>query len=178
MASSQGKMQAIILAAGLGKRMRSSMSKVMHPVLGKPMIWRILKTLNRLDLERIHIVLGHNAEQVESYIQKCIDHSELTVPISMHKQEPQLGTGHAVMAAQKGLNDFPGNILVVPGDCPLLSEETVHLLVDTHYKQHADLTLLTSILDNAKGYGRIIRSAQGQVLGIVEEKILQTKKKK
>ncbi len=101
-------------------------------------------------------MLGHNAEQVENCIQKSIDCSDFTIPISIHKQEPQLGTGHAVMAVQKELDDFQGNILVLPGDCPLLSEETMHLLIDLHYDQQADLTILTSVLDDPQGYGRII----------------------
>ena len=102
------KMRAVVLAAGLGKRMRSDTAKVMHPVLGMPMIWRILQTLNQLhqSLEEVYVILGHNAEQVEKSIERYRQVFKPRIAISTHIQEPQLGTGHALMALREVLSDF------------------------------------------------------------------------
>lgn len=172
---SDNKVRAVVLAAGLGKRMRSSTAKVLHPVLGKPIIWRVLKTLDELtkqgtDLEQIHIVIGHNAPEVENYVKQCIETSQLHCPITFHKQDQQLGTGHALMTVQSALNEFQGNVLVVPGDCPLLTSDILGSLILHHKKQGSKLTILSTELDKPTGYGRILRSTTGEVLGIVEEK--------
>ncbi len=179
---SDNKLSAVVLAAGLGKRMQSSEAKVLHPVLGKPIIWRVLKAIDEIskqmaNLEQIHIVVGHNAEQVEAYIKQCIEAKEFQRPIFFHKQEKQLGTGHALMSAQKALSGFQGNILVVSGDCPLLTSDSLTSFLLEHKEKQSDLTILTTKLENPSGYGRIVRSKQGQVLGIVEEKDASEKEK-
>ncbi len=172
---SNSKVRAVILAAGLGKRMRSTTAKVMHPVLGKPIIWRVLKALDQLkekgiDLAQIDIVVGHNAQQVENYVKECTAQSQFKCPIVFHKQESQLGTGHALMSVQAELSEFQGTLIVAPGDCPLLTTDILNSLVTKHKEQKSDLTVLTTILDKPTGYGRVLKSAQGDVCGIVEEK--------
>jgi len=180
--NSEKRVRAVVLAAGLGKRMQSTTSKVLHPVLGKPIIWRLLKALDGVtkeivDLEQIHIVVGHNAQQIEDYVEQCQETSQFNCPIFFLKQEDQLGTGHALMAAQEVLNDFQGDLLVVPGDTPLLTSDLLDSLFLLHKKEKSDLTLLSTIFDNPKGYGRVLRSEQGEVLAIIEEKDASSKQK-
>jgi len=183
--SQEKQMRAVILAAGLGKRMQSETAKVLHPVLGRPMIWRILETLNQLNksiqstpersgtglgtLEEVHVVLGHNAEQVEHSIEQYRQEFKPGLKISLHIQKPQLGTGHALMSLT-ALDNFKGDVIVLPGDCPLLTEEILDLLLDAHFGQKANVSLLTTELDDPTGYGRILRSASKKIIGIVEDK--------
>ena len=169
---SNSKLRAVVLAAGLGKRMQSSEAKVLHPVLGKAIIWRVLKALDGIskqvaNLEQIHIVVGHNAEQVEAYVKQCIETKEFQCPIFFHKQEEQLGTGHALMSAQEALNDFQGNVLILPGDCPLLTSDSLNPFLLEHKEKQSDLTILSAKLENPSGYGRIVKTEQGKVLSIV-----------
>lgn len=172
-AKSNNKLRAVVLAAGMGKRMHSAQSKVLHPILGKSIIWRVLKaidSINIADLDQIHIIVGHNAEQVESHINQSIEAKEFRSKIFFHKQEEQLGTGHALMCAQSALKDFAGNVLIIPGDCPLITDKVLDQFISKHIDKNADLTILSTEIDNPHGYGRIVRSKQGEVLGIVEEK--------
>ena len=191
--SSKRKMKAVVLAAGLGKRMHSETAKVMHPVLGQPMIWRILQTLNQLsqslksvsadlapgqiNLEEVYVVLGHNPEQVEKSIDQYRQEFKPTLTISTHVQRPQLGTGHALMSLH-ALDGFRGDVIVLPGDCPLLTKEILTSLIDIHMNKKAHFSLLTTELDDPAGYGRILRSASQQILGIVEDKDASDKEKR
>jgi bifunctional UDP-N-acetylglucosamine pyrophosphorylase/glucosamine-1-phosphate N-acetyltransferase len=166
MATRQAPTRAIVLAAGEGKRMRSEKPKVLHDILGQAILWRVIDTLDRLDLEHIHVVIGHGAKEVRTYLSAC----SWKTPTSIHVQEQQLGTGHAVLQVEKALADFDGNILVVYGDTPLLTVKTLEGLLDEHVNQKADLSLITTIVPDPKGYGRILRSPKGPITGIVENK--------
>jgi bifunctional UDP-N-acetylglucosamine pyrophosphorylase/glucosamine-1-phosphate N-acetyltransferase len=142
---------AIVLAAGKGKRMKSDLPKVLHPVMGRPMIEILLDTLISLGIQKIVTVIGFKADDVKTAL-KSYDHQ-----ISYAIQSEQLGTGHAVLMAEPELRDFAGDILVVAGDVPFLSSQTIASLIDTHQKEKAAATVLSSVPPDPTGYGRIIR---------------------
>lgn len=166
--------RAIVLAAGLGKRMKSQRPKVLHEVLGKAIITRVLDALDDALVEHIHIVLGHGREQVEEYLQANPPRTKY----SLHVQEPQLGTGHAVMQVADALNGFLGTLLVCAGDTPLLSSITLSRLIEEHEGQKASVSLLSTIVDDPKNYGRIVRDTTGRVTHIVEDKDANEAEKK
>lgn len=152
---------AILLAAGKGTRMRSKRPKVLHPLCGKPMLEHLLDALDELELDRKITVIGHGAEEVQQYLE---GRTEWVL------QEEQLGTAHAVATAAPLLGHERGYTLVLNADTPLLTAETLQQLLDLSQKSGAAVTLLTAVMDNPKGYGRILRSPEGQIRGIVEEK--------
>ncbi len=153
-------LNVIILAAGQGKRMHSALPKVLHPLAGKPLLGHVLDTARALHATRICVVHGHGGEQVRA---------TLDVPdIHWVMQEPQLGTGHAVLQAIPHLDAVSSApTLVLYGDVPLISVATLHRLLDA--ARDGALALLTAHLDNPHGYGRIVRET-GKVTCIVEEK--------
>ncbi|MFZ7104735.1 MAG: bifunctional UDP-N-acetylglucosamine diphosphorylase/glucosamine-1-phosphate N-acetyltransferase GlmU [Peptococcaceae bacterium] len=159
---------AIVLAAGQGTRMKSELPKVLHRVMGKPMLEHVLSTLSKVQVDRKILVLGHGAEKIQESLQ---DRTEFVY------QREQLGTGHAVMQAEDLLDQDMKNVLVVCGDTPLLRAETLDRLIAKHDDSDAVVTILTSIIDNPEGYGRIIRQ-NGQVIAIVEEKDAAEEEKK
>jgi bifunctional UDP-N-acetylglucosamine pyrophosphorylase / glucosamine-1-phosphate N-acetyltransferase len=165
-AAKQKPVRAIVLAGGQGKRMKSALPKVLHEVLGQPILARLLRALDKLDLEHIHIVIGHQADQIRAFVPTLSLHT----PVSLHLQEPQAGTGHAVMQVEPGLAGFEGTLLVVPSDAPLLSGATLVSLISIHEAEKADVTLLTTIVEDPKSYGRIVRNEDGTVQAIVEHK--------
>jgi len=149
-------MNVVILAAGQGKRMRSDLPKVLHPLAGKPMLAHVLDTVRQLAPSRICVVVGHGGERVREQLPGS--------DITWVTQEPQLGTGHAVMQALPQL-DTAVPTLVLYGDVPLIRAETLRRLkADEH-----QLALLTVCLDNPQGYGRIVR-VEDRITRIVEEK--------
>ncbi len=153
--------KAIVLAAGKGTRMKSKLPKVLHKAGGKELINQVFDILKKINIDEIIAVLGHGAELVET---------KLAHPARVVLQKEQLGTGHAVMQAADhiGAGD---EILVICGDTPLFTEDTLNQALEMHQNSQAAVTVLTSIIENPKGYGRIIRSNNGDtVLGIVEEK--------
>ncbi|MBI5786258.1 MAG: NTP transferase domain-containing protein, partial [Rhodocyclales bacterium] len=151
-------MNVVILAAGQGKRMHSDLPKVLHPIAGKPMLAHVADTARKLGAGNTCVVYGHGGEQVRE---------ALAAPdLTWAKQEPQLGTGHAVLQALPQL-DPAAPTLVLYGDVPLIRAETLARLLKV--SQDGTLALLTVRLPNPKGYGRIVR-AQGRVTRIVEEK--------
>lgn len=164
--SSQAPVRAVVLAAGQGKRMKSSRAKVLHDVLGKPIISRIIDALDKVAVEKIHVVVGHAAEQVVSFLQE----NPGKVEVSTHLQSPQLGTGHALQQVVPDLGSFKGTLLVTVGDTPLLSSETLRELIAAHQRDRAVVSLLTALVDDPKKYGRIIRDRDGHVAKIVEDK--------
>lgn len=149
---------AIVLAAGKGTRMKSSLCKVMHPVLNKPMIGHIVSTLKAAHVDRIVVVVGHGAESVKEYLNDSVEYA---------LQEPQLGTGHAVMQASC-LEREDGDTIVLCGDGPCIQKETI--LNAFHANENYACTVLTSVLDKGGNYGRIIRNEDGMVEKIVEAK--------
>lgn len=151
---------AIILAAGQGTRMKSKIPKVLHKVAGISMLEHVLDTLRKADVNRKIVILGHGAELIE----KTLDDE-----IEIVYQREQLGTGHAVMQANDLLNVSDKTILVLCGDTPLLKSETINKLEEKHHSSNAVITVLTAVIDDPQGYGRIIRDDKG-IKAIVEEK--------
>lgn len=153
------KLGVIILAAGQGTRMKSSMPKVLHGVAGKPMVSHVIDTAKELGAEKITLVYGHGGDQVQAKIQD--DQLEWV------EQADQLGTGHAVEQALPNMLGMD-RVLVLYGDVPLTSQNTLQALIDL--SAETSLALLTVQLDNPSGYGRIVRDKQNRVLSIVEQK--------
>ncbi|RMF94065.1 MAG: bifunctional UDP-N-acetylglucosamine diphosphorylase/glucosamine-1-phosphate N-acetyltransferase GlmU [Nitrospinota bacterium] len=151
----------IILAAGQGKRMKSRLNKVLHPLCGEPILSYPLRLARSLAAERVAVVVGHQAEEVKKRFPEegfCF----------VHQSAPR-GTGDAVRCSAPLFADFRGTVLVLFGDTPLLRPETVVELLQTHRHTGAAVTLLTALLPDPRGYGRIVRDEKGEVLRIVEE---------
>lgn len=151
----------VILAAGEGTRMKSGLSKVLHPLCGRPIIKHVVDVAKKINPEKIIMVVGHKADQVKDAVGSGID---------FVVQERQLGTGHAVKVAEKALTDFKGDLLILSGDTPLVTFVTLKNLINLHNKNKSSATLLTTCLDNPYGYGRIVRNKNGLVEKIIEEK--------
>lgn len=149
---------AIVLAAGKGTRMKSALNKVMHPVSNKPMIGHIVSNLKKANVDNIVVVVGHGAQSVKNFLGNDVGYA---------LQEPQLGTGHAVMCA-KDLEKFDGDTIILCGDGPLIQTETI-LKAFEENKDNA-CTVLTGILASGERYGRIVRNSDGHVEKIVEAK--------
>jgi len=163
--SEQGSLSAIVLAAGLGTRMRSNRAKVLHQLGGQPLLRYPLTAVASLGADPVVVVVGHRAEAVSRV-------AEASGPPNIRSvlQEEQHGTGHAVRCALPAMGDFSGDVLILYGDVPLIRAETLRSLVETHRAEHADLSLLTVRYPDPTGYGRIVREADGRVRGIVEER--------
>ena len=154
----------VIMAAGKGTRMKSARPKVLHTLAGQPMLGHVIGTTATLQAAQQIVITGHGAEQVESAMRAAFAQA----PLQFVRQEPQLGTGHAVQQAVPVLPD-EGTTLILNGDTPLIQARTAQALVDACGGQR--LALLTITLDDPTGYGRIVRDASGQnVLAIVEHK--------
>ncbi|HMV01515.1 MAG TPA: NTP transferase domain-containing protein, partial [Rhodocyclaceae bacterium] len=151
-------MNIVILAAGQGKRMHSNLPKVLHPVAGKALAQHVIDTARELGASRIVVVYGHGGEAVRNALQ--------APDLDWAKQEPQLGTGHAVMQAVPALSTA-GQTLVLYGDVPLTKASTLKRLLQAG---RDGLAILTVNLADPTGYGRIVRDASGHVVRIVEEK--------
>jgi len=153
----------IIMAAGKGTRMQSDLPKVLHRANGRPLIDYVLDTAYSLDPEKIAIIVGHQAELVK----KATARHRVTAVL----QEPQLGTGHAIMQAETLLSDFDGDVLILSGDAPLVTIDTLQNMIAFHCFHRAAATVLTAELDDPTGYGRVIREKNSErVLKIVEHK--------
>ncbi|MBB6715817.1 bifunctional UDP-N-acetylglucosamine diphosphorylase/glucosamine-1-phosphate N-acetyltransferase GlmU [Clostridium gasigenes] len=152
---------ALILAAGQGKRIKSDLPKVLHKVSGKEMVNHVIDTMRKVDIEDINVIIGKGSELVKEKT------SSRNVTYSL--QEEQLGTGHAVKCAVDFLKGKKGTVGIFCGDAPLIKNETVKKLLNEHIEKGNSATLLTSILKDATGYGRVIRE-NDEVLKIVEHK--------
>ncbi|MEO5693700.1 MAG: bifunctional UDP-N-acetylglucosamine diphosphorylase/glucosamine-1-phosphate N-acetyltransferase GlmU [Usitatibacter sp.] len=159
MPSPTAPLQVVILAAGQGKRMRSDLPKVLHPIAGRSLLRHVIDTARLLDPTRLCIVIGHGGDQVRT----AVDDADVAWAV----QAQQLGTGHAVMQALPDLAEG-GTVLVLYGDVPLIASGTLRSLVDAASAGH--VALLTQTVDQPRGYGRIVRNPSGRVAGIVEEK--------
>jgi bifunctional UDP-N-acetylglucosamine pyrophosphorylase / glucosamine-1-phosphate N-acetyltransferase len=155
------KKMAIVLAAGQGKRMKSKLYKVLHPVCGKPMVSHVLDTVREASCERAVVIVGHGSEAVKETLGSSVEYA---------LQAEQLGTGHAVMQAKDLLGREEGVTVVICGDTPLIRTETVDALIELHTKLGAGATIMTAQLNDPSGYGRIVRGDEGSVLRIVEQK--------
>ncbi|MEH6938418.1 bifunctional UDP-N-acetylglucosamine diphosphorylase/glucosamine-1-phosphate N-acetyltransferase GlmU [Bacillus sp. JJ664] len=152
---------AIVLAAGKGTRMKSKLYKVLHPVCGKPMVQHVVDHVKSVGVQNVVTVVGHGAELVKTQLG---EYSEYAL------QADQLGTAHAVIQAAPLLKDKEGTTLVICGDTPLITPETIQALFEEHERLQAKATILTAHLEDSTGYGRIIRSNDGSVQKIVEHK--------
>lgn len=164
---------AIVLAAGKGTRMRSQMPKVLHRVLGKPMLSRVLEATSKAQIENQYVVIGHGSDQVE----KVLDDS-----VKLVLQKEQLGTGHAVRTAlevlKQNVTETEGvTVLVTCGDTPLLRAESLAEMMAQHAEQKNVVTVMTTVVPNPTGYGRILHDGE-QIRAIVEEKDADAEVKK
>jgi len=158
----EGKdIRIVILSAGKGTRMKSDLAKVLHEVAGRPMLEYVLDTAEKVGAAERLVVVGHQAERVEAVVGgrgKCV------------LQAPQQGTGHAVMCARPFFQGSAGDLLVLYGDMPLISEKTVRAVLAAHGGGGNSATVLTAALEDPAGYGRIIRGPDGRFERIVEHK--------
>lgn len=155
------KRYAVILAAGKGTRMKSSLYKVLHSVCGKPMVQHVVDQVSQLEVQKLVTVVGHGAEKVQDQLGSA---SEFAL------QTEQLGTAHAVMQAADALGNEKGTTLVICGDTPLITAETMEALLKQHEESGAMATVLTAYIEEPTGYGRIVRNENGHVEKIVEHK--------
>ena len=153
---------AVVLAAGKGTRMKSDKAKVLHEALGRPIAYFPVRAALTLDCSPVVVVVGHQADAVEREL------SHLFPTLRYALQAEQLGTGHAVLQAEQALKGFEGDVLILAADVPLIRPGTLQKLVEA--KQDADVSLLSTRLEDPKGYGRIVRKPNGEVERIVEEK--------
>ena len=151
-------LEVIILAAGQGSRMQSSLPKVLHTLAGQPLVAHVLQTARALNAERIHMVVGHGAEAVEATVS--------APDVQCHLQAEQLGTGHAVQQAM-GACDPTSTVLVLFGDVPLITKDA---LADVVAAADQGIAMLSATLDNPSGYGRVVRNDNGDFVAVVEEK--------
>jgi len=155
------KFACVIIAAGLGKRMKSDLPKVLHKLNGKCLVEYVVETAEKFGANPIIAIVGYKKELVIQQLGSRIQYAV---------QEQQLGTGHAVLQAEPLLKDYSGSILILSGDVPLLRVETVQKLAEMHHSGNNACTIVTCILENPTGYGRILRRNDGAVAAIVEEK--------
>ena len=158
------KITAVILAAGKGTRMKSETSKVLHKIFDKTLLGYVLEAVNKTELiEKSFVITGHQSEAVDKYVQDNFDNAKTVL------QSPQLGTGHAVSMVCPSLENFDGDVVILCGDTPLITAETLKKFVEFHNSKNSDLTVMSAIFDDPTNYGRIVR--QGDKLSsIVEEK--------
>lgn len=155
-------LHVVILAAGKGTRMKSRTPKVLHPIAGRPLIDWVLGTAARLSPVTTTVVVGHQGDAIR-------DHASSWPGVQVALQEPQLGTGHALLQTAPLLRGRDGVVLLLSGDVPLLTEGTLRSLVSAHLAREAAATVLTTVVDRPYGYGRIVRS-KGEIARIVEER--------
>src|SRR3990172_8118413 len=160
----------LILAAGRGTRMHSGRAKVLHEMLGEPMLVYPLAAAAHLRPARIVTVIGHQADEIRGRLAGA--------KVTFVLQEPQRGSGHAAMAAREALADFQGRILILYGDCPLVRPETLERLLADHARAGRAITLLGMRLADPTGYGRVLRNTSGAVTAIREERDAGPEEKK
>ncbi len=160
--SSADHVHIVVLAAGKGTRMRSALPKVLHPAAGLPLIDHVLRAASALTPSTTIVVVGHGAERLAAYLGHKTDIVQVV-------QEPQLGTGHALLQTENALAGKSGTLVLLSGDVPFLSSATLHSLLATHRAARAAATVITATLDRPFGYGRIVRSGD-EVSRIVEER--------
>lgn len=155
-----GGLAVLVLAAGKGTRMKSKTIKVLHPLMGRPMLAHVLNSAKYLNPEKTVVVVGHQAEAVQEAMEG--------MDVSFALQKEQLGTGHAVESAKDEFTDFKGTVLILSGDVPLLSPQTMMDFLEAHRQSNVLLSVLTVALQYPANYGRIVRDEKGYLLKIVE----------
>jgi len=165
------KTACVILAAGLGRRMHSSLPKVLHKVCGIPMLQSVIDTARKLKSEKIVVVVsGKHGD----FIKKTVASADVSYAL----QEEPKGTGHALLCARKALINFQGVLIVLNGDTPLVSAETIKKFLRLHLKNKSAVSVLSFLAENPDDYGRIVRDTSGRVLSVVEHKDADTAQKK
>jgi len=155
--------KSVILAAGKGTRMKSNTPKVLHEIYGKALLGYVLDSVKDITNENF-VIVGHHAEDVEKYVEENYKNAKTVL------QSPQLGTGHAVSMVCPFLENYNGQVLILCGDTPLITEETLKKFVEYHNSNNSDLTVMSTLFDNPTNYGRIIREPDNTLKCIVEEK--------
>ena len=155
--------KAVILAAGKGTRMKSNTPKVLHKIFEKPILGYVLDNSKNIVSESF-VIVGHHAEEVTEFVEKNYNNAKTIL------QSPQLGTGHAVSMACPELENFDGQVIILNGDLPLMTEESIRKFVEYHNSKNSDLTIMSTILDDPANYGRIIRENGDSLKCIVEAK--------
>ncbi len=158
------QVMCFILAAGKGTRMKSGYPKVLHRVCGRPMLWHVINAVQGAGIEKFWTVIGYGGDLVREEM------DGVAAVSGWVEQKEQLGTGHAVRVALEEISERDEFTLIVYGDTPLLRPVTLKGLIENHITYDYELSILTAVLDNPKGYGRIIRDKTGSIIGIVEEK--------
>lgn len=156
------KINAIVLAAGAGTRMKSKTPKVLHKISGVPLVGHIVDLLEEINVAKTSVVIGHGKDQVEAYLTS-------REAVNIVYQEQRLGTGHAVMMAKETIEEDE-DVLVLTGDTPLLRTETIESLIAHHRNGNYDGTVLTASFEDPTGYGRILRDDAHLITGIVEHR--------
>ena len=154
------KTTAVILAAGQGTRMHSTLPKVLHPLLGWPMVSYSIEACRQATGRKPLVVIGHAAEQVRQALGETAEYAV---------QEPQLGTGHAMLQVENQLRGQTDLVLVTAADMPLLTQETFAQLIQLQQANPGPITMLTAVAEQARGFGRVLRDAEGRVQAVVEE---------
>ncbi len=157
------EIKSVILAAGKGTRMKSDIPKVLHKIFEKPLLGYVLGSVKDITTENF-VIVGHHAEEVQEYVETNYNNAKTVL------QTPQLGTGHAVSMVCPYLADYSGQILILCGDTPLITSETLKKFVEYHNSNNSDLTVMSTIFENPENYGRIIREHDRSLKCIVEEK--------
>lgn len=157
------EIKSVILAAGKGTRMKSNTPKVLHKIMEKPLLGYVLDNVKELTSESF-VIVGHHAEEVTEYVLKNYENAKTVL------QTPQLGTGHAVSMVCPYLENFDGLVIILCGDTPLITEDTLRKFVEYHLSCGSDLTVMSTIFENPTNYGRIIRECDNTIKCIVEEK--------
>ena len=157
------EIKSVILAAGKGTRMKSNTSKVLHKIFEKPILGYVLDNSKNIVSESF-VIVGHHAEEVTEFVEKNYSNAKTIL------QSPQLGTGHAVSMACPYLENFDGQVIILNGDLPLMTEESIRKFIEYHNSKNSDLTIMSTILDDPANYGRIIREKDDSLKCIVEAK--------
>lgn len=166
------KIKTIILAAGKGTRMKSDLSKVLHKIFDKTLLGYVIDAVNKTEIiDESYIIVGHQAESVEKFVKENYKNASCTL------QTPQLGTGHAVSMVCNKLESFDGEVIILCGDTPLITPETLKEFVEFHRNQKSDLTVMSAIFEDPTNYGRIIRNGD-KLNSIIEEKDATPEQKK
>ncbi len=155
---------AVILAGGEGKRMKSNKPKTLSPVLGKPMLLWVISAVRNAGIDDLCVVKGFKKEDVEEFL------STLDFNVDSVFQAERLGTGHAVMMAKDFLKSHDGNVVILNGDAPFMTAETIKNSLEQHTKSGCAATVISARVDDPHGYGRIVRDTDGSLKAIVEHK--------
>lgn len=157
--------KSVILAAGKGTRMKSDTPKVLHQIYSKTLLGYVIDAVNETGLaDENYVIVGHQAERVEEYVKENYTNAKTVL------QSPQLGTGHAVSMVCPYLEDFDGEVIILCGDTPLITSDTLKTFIEAHRSMNSDITVMSAIFDNPTNYGRIIRNSDNSLNSIVEEK--------